>query len=272
MEQSGAEVALTWQGESGQELRARLAIRDGHPLVGELAAREGSGAWLVLGKELTPEFQVTTGRRRISHTQVNMLKKLGLDSPEEEDKRKWNTFWDAPLAIPGHADSYPLPRSADEIKRGGSEYQTNSCSVATDGDQVSVTYNGLTLGLFSGSVRFTVYKGSNLLRQEAMASTDEPSVAFIYKAGLKGFPINDGTRLVWRDTARAWQEYEFGGEPNQNPVNLRARNRLEILDAGKGSLAIFPPPHKFFFARENEVNLGYVYYRKDRRTAPSRWG
>ena len=43
----------------------------------------------------------------------------------------------------------------------------------------------------------------------------------------------------------------------------QARNRLEILDAGAGSLAIFPPPHKFFFARENEVNLGYVYYRKD---------
>jgi len=46
-------------------------------------------------------------------------------------------------------------------------------------------------------------------------------------------------------------------------VNVRARNRMEILDAGAGSLAIFPPPHKFFFARENEVNLGYVYYRKD---------
>ncbi len=44
---------------------------------------------------------------------------------------------------------------------------------------------------------------------------------------------------------------------------MQARNRLEILDAGAGSLAIFPPPHKFFFARENEVNLGYVYYRKD---------
>jgi len=50
---------------------------------------------------------------------------------------------------------------------------------------------------------------------------------------------------------------------NQEPVNVRARNRLEILDAGAGSLAVFPPPHKFFFARENEVNLGYVYYRKD---------
>ena len=60
-----------------------------------------------------------------------------------------------------------------------------------------------------------------------------------------------------------WQEYDFGGDTNEEPVDLQARNRLEILDAGSGSLAIFPPPHKFFFARENEVNLGYVYYRKD---------
>jgi hypothetical protein len=68
---------------------------------------------------------------------------------------------------------------------------------------------------------------------------------------------------VWRDTSQVWQEQDFGGEPNLEPVNLRARNRLELLEAGKGSFAIFPPPHKFFFARENEVNLGYVYYRKD---------
>jgi len=132
-----------------------------------------------------------------------------------------------------------------------------------------VTFNGLTLGIFAGDVRFTVYKGSNLLRQEAIAKTEEPSVAYIYKAGLDGFHINDDTKLVWRDTARAWQQYGFGGAPNSEPVNLRARNRLEILDAGSGSLAVFPPPHKFFFARENEINLGYVYYRKDNDTSLS---
>jgi hypothetical protein len=263
MEQAEGAVTLTWQGESGQELRARLTINDGHPLVEELAARESGGLWVVLGKNLTPEFQVTTGQRRLSRTQQTMLKHLGLDTPEEEDKRKWNTFWDAPLAIPGHADSEPLPRSATEIRRGSSTYQTDSCSVASDGGQVSVSFNGLTLGIFSGGVSFTVYKGSNLLRQEAVAKTDEPSVAFIYKAGLDGFPIGNTTRLLWRDTARAWQDYQFGGKPNDELVNLRARNRLEILDPGKGSLAIFPPPHKFFFARENEVNLGYVYYKKN---------
>ena len=263
MEQNAGAVSLTWQGESGQELRALLGIRDGHPVVNELAARDSGGRWIVLGKDLTPEFQVTTGHRRLSRTQLTMMKRLGIDSPEEEEKRKWNTFWDAPLNVPGGGDSQPLPRSASEIRRGSSSYQSDSCTVASDGDQVSVTFNGLTLGIFAGDVRFTVYKGSNLLRQEAIAKTEEPSVAYIYKAGLDGFHINDDTKLVWRDTARAWQQYGFGGAPNSEPVNLRARNRLEILDAGSGSLAVFPPPHKFFFARENEINLGYVYYRKD---------
>jgi hypothetical protein len=46
-------------------------------------------------------------------------------------------------------------------------------------------------------------------------------------------------------------------------VALRARNRLVIVETAGGSLAIFPPSHKFFFAREIELNLGYVWYRKD---------
>jgi hypothetical protein len=262
-EQSGDAITFTWPGESNEQLRARFTIRDGQPLVSELAARANGGAWQMLGRDLVPEFQVTTGKRRLSSTQLNYMKKLGIDTPEEEEKRKWNTFWDAPLVIPGHRDSTDLPRNPNEIRRGVSRFSSTGCSLASDGDRISLTFDGLTLGVFSGDLRFTAYKGSNLLRQEAIAKTEEPSVAYIYKAGLKGFPIGNDTRLVWRDTARAWQEYRFGGAPNTNPVNLRARNRLEILDAGRGSLAILPPPHKFFFARENEVNLGYVYYRKD---------
>ena len=112
-------------------------------------------------------------------------------------------------------------------------YNSDSCSVKSDGDQVSVVFNGLTLGLFAGDLEFTAYKGSNLLRQEAMAKTDAPDVAYIYKAGLKGFSINQDTKLEWRDDAQVWQQYEFGGEVNEQPVDLQARNRLEILDAGR---------------------------------------
>ncbi len=255
-------LEMAWQGEAGQQLQALFSIHDGHPVVRQLAVRT-DGGWDVLGKDLTPDFEITTGRRRISSTQRNLLKRFGIDTPAEEGVRKWNTFWDAPLVVPGGHDTTDLPRKADEIQRASVSYKTQSCRVTSNGARVSVTFDGLTLGLFSGNVEFTAYKGSNLLRQEAIAETDRPSVAYIYKAGLKGFAIDNKTKLVWRDTARQWQEYAFGGAPNNEPINLRARNRLEILDTGRGSLAVFPPPHKFFFARENEVNLGYVYYRKD---------
>lgn len=256
-------LEIGWDGEAGEQLRAVFTLRDGHPVIQQLAATRARGGWVVLGTDLIPEFQVTTGRRRISLTQRKLLQKFGIDTPAEENVRKWNTFWDAPLVIPGGHDTTDLPRSANEIQRATASYQSKSCRVATDGDRVSVTFDGLSLGLFSGDVEFTVYKGSNLLRQEAIAKTEAPSVAYIYKAGLKGFGIDDGTKLIWRDTARQWQQYEFGGAPNNEPINPRARNRLEILDTGRGSLGVFPPPHKFFFAREDEVNLGYVYYRKD---------
>ena len=45
---------------------------------------------------------------------------------------------------------------------------------------------------------------------------------------------------------------------------LKASNRLLIAERGTaGSLAVFPPPHTFFWAREIATNLGYVWYRKD---------
>src|SRR5262249_46125936 len=44
---------------------------------------------------------------------------------------------------------------------------------------------------------------------------------------------------------------------------VRAANRLAVAEGQGGSIAVFPPPHQFFFARELEVNLGYVWYRKD---------
>jgi len=266
---TGGGATLVWRGEGQQELRAQFALRDGQPVVAELAARDAGGAWSVLGKDLTPEFEVTTGRRRMSKTEKDILVRLGKDTPENEEIYKWNVFWDAPLAVPGYDSSHLVgpARTEDEIKRASVSYKSDACTVKTDGDRVSVRFNGLTLGLFAGDLQFTVYKGSNLLQQEAVASTQAKDVAFLYKAGLKGFKIGDDTKLVWRDTSQIWQEQEFGGDVNQQPVNLRARNRVEILEAGggtgSGSLAIFPAPHKFFFARENEVNLGYVYYRKD---------
>ena len=258
-------LELTWQGERRQQLRAGFAIRGGQPVVQELAARKNGRSWLVLGRNLTPEFELTTGVRRLSEQQMAPLRDLKIEfTPEVVEREKWNAFWDAPLVVPGRkGTNLGLPRKPEEIQRTWAKYSATSCQVKTDGARIEVVFPGFEAGIFSGSLQYTVYRGTNLLRQEAIAKTNQPSVAYKYVAGLKGFTIADDTRVVWRDTARGWQHYAFGGAVNQQPVALRARNRLAVLEANGGSLAFLPPSHKFFWSREVETNLGYVYYRKD---------
>ncbi|HWB82848.1 MAG TPA: hypothetical protein VG675_01825 [Bryobacteraceae bacterium] len=261
----GGVLDVTWQGTSGQQLRAEFGIQNGQPTIRELAVRKNNG-WVVLASNLVPEFQVTSGMRRLSGQQVPPLRQLNMFTPEIIEREKWNTFWDSPLSIPGKAGSNAsigLPRKPEEVRRAWASFHASACQVKTDGARLEMTFPGVEMGIFAGDLRFTVYRGTNLLRQEVIAKTEEPSVAYKYLAGLKGFAIGENTRIVWRDTARAWQHYAFGGAVNTDPVALRARNRLGIVETGKGSVAFFPPSHKFFFSREVETNLGYVYYRKD---------
>ena len=265
-------LTVTWAGADGSELRMRLAIDNGAPVVRELAAQRRGGQWATLGRNLRPEFRVTSGRRRVGSDQLNTYRELGIPLTRELlEREKWNAFWDAPLNVPGmvlgpNSDELKklldLPRRAEEIKRAQASYQATGCEVKTEGTRLEITFPGLSMGIFAGRLQFTVYKGANLIRQEAIAKTEEPSVAYKYEAGLQGFST-DAQRVRWRDTSGDWQKYEFGGTPNQSLVALRARNRVATVEGPGGSIAFFPPPHKFFFSRELEINLGYVWYRKD---------
>jgi hypothetical protein len=268
-EVAGGSLEVTWRGERGDQLRAAFTLRAGQPVIAEMGVRRNGGSWITLARNLTPEFEVTSGKRRLSEQQMAPLRALGIAlTPEVIEREKWNAFWDAPVMVPGAPKAnLDLPRKPEEIRRAWATYQASTCQVKTDGGRLEITFPGLSMGIFSGRLQFTVYRDSNLLRQEAIAQTSEPSVAYKYLAGVKGLAIDSGTRISWRDTARAWQQYRFGGSVNQEAVALRARNRLAIIETGGGSVAFLPPSHKFFFAREIETNLGYVYYRKDSATA-----
>ena len=261
----GNELVVSWDGEGGSQLRLRLAIRGGVPLVRELAIKKPKGEFAVLGLDLVPEFHVTSGLRRISEQQLAPLRDLGHEiTPELIDEHKWNAFWDAPLDVPGDpARNYGTPRRPEEIRRADAVFAADGCSVETNGARLQIDFPRLDLGIFAGSLRFTVYRGSNLIRIEAIAKTDEASIAYKYEGGLSGFGIGEKTKVLWRDTGGDWQHYRFGGSANENMVALKARNRLLLIEEETGTIATFPPPHKFFFPREIEVNLGYVWYRKD---------
>ncbi|MBM3794999.1 MAG: hypothetical protein FJW31_13225 [Acidobacteria bacterium] len=177
--QAGDDVRLTWMGAPDQELRAVFGVEDGVPRLRELAVRRNGGAWSIVGRTLIPEFHVTTGKRRISRQQLSPLEKLGRTDPEYLDQEKWEVFWDAPLRMPGNANTNPgLPRDPSEIRRAAAEFRPSACSLKSDGLRLELNFDGLTLGLFTGGLRFTIYQGTNLIRQEAIAKTDQPSVAY----------------------------------------------------------------------------------------------
>ena len=219
------------------------------------------------------------------------------------NKNRWYAFWDAPLVMPGSQEmkdewawrksqmpdtpaegrggrggrggqnppSDPLvpnrtlgtPRTPSEIRRADASFKATSCTVKTDGASVTVAFPGLSMGIFSGDLQFTMYRGTNLVRMDAAASTQEPWVAYKYDAGLKGFSTDLTPRVSWRDTGGHPQDHQFGGVVNPTLARVKAQNRLIVAEAKGAALAAFPPPHTFFFTREKDTNLGYVWYRKD---------
>ena len=270
-------LTLTWEGDTGQELRLRFGTDNGAPVIRELAIRTKRGRWATLVSNAVPRYTITSGKRRMSKQQMEPLLGLGIKITDEvKNKYKWDAFWDAPLDVPGTraegasmSNNPPpdLPRLASEVYRGSAEFHVNSCVVKTNGARLEVSFPGVELGVFSGLLRFTVYRGTNLIRQEIVAKTGADSVAYKYDTGWTGLSIEPETKLAWRDLGGAWQDYQLGGGNNQQNVVLKAANRLLVVQQGKrGSIAAFPPPHTFFWAREEETNLGYNWYRKSSNT------
>jgi hypothetical protein len=270
-------LTVTWDGSSRDEVRVRLAIVQGTPTMRDIGVRRKSGAWTTLASNVMPEYRIVSGVRRMSNQQIQPLRGLNVPiTPEIINQDKWDAFWDAPLDLgePGRGGNPPpaagiagqpgLPRKPEEITRATATFQVERCAVRTNGARIEVSFPGVRLGDFSGRLQYTFYKGTNLIRQEVIASTDKPSVAYKYDAGLAGIAIEPSSRVRWRDTANVWQSYQFGGATNQREVPLKASNRVAFAEFGRlGSIATFPPPHSFFWAREIDTNLGYDWYRKD---------
>lgn len=260
-------LTVTWTGQNNSEMRARYAIENGQPMVADLSVRKTGGQWASVGQNLTPEYSVVSGIRRMSTQQADPLKAAGVElTPEVIAKNRWYAFWDAPLVMKPGREIIGPPRSESDIKRGTSSFHTTACTVKTDGAALEVTFPGLSMGIFSGDLRFTAYRGANLLRMDALAKTNEEWIAYKYEAGLKGLSTTVTPRVTWRDTGGHPQEYEFGGMIHKTIAPVKAQNRLIIAEGKGASLAAFPPPHTFFFTREVDINLGYVWYRKDSAT------
>ncbi|SVC69115.1 uncharacterized protein METZ01_LOCUS321969, partial [marine metagenome] len=211
-------LAVEWVGTEAEKVSLKLAIRDGAPVVENLALLSpDSDEWVEVASGVGFEFRIVEGLRRISNQQLAPLRDLGVElTSEVVDRHKWDVFWDAPLdlrtgvagttsfgrnppPLEGVAHQPGLPRSPDEISRATATYDAGTCAVQTDGRRVSISFPGMQLGSFSGALVITVTEGTNLIRVEAVASTERPSVAYKYDVGLTGLQLSPESRIHWRD-------------------------------------------------------------------------
>ncbi len=72
-------LTVAWNGQNGSEMRTRYAVDGGQPVVRDLAVRKAGGAWVTLGQNLTPEYHVVSGIRRMSTQQADLAR----DGPDE---------------------------------------------------------------------------------------------------------------------------------------------------------------------------------------------
>ena len=93
----GSTLLVTWRGDADADLRLRLGLDDAQPIVREPVARPHGSEWGTLGRNVRPDFHVTSGKRRVSYQQLDPLSDLGVEITREVMEREnWYVFWDAP--------------------------------------------------------------------------------------------------------------------------------------------------------------------------------
>lgn len=217
-------VTVTWPDESARQWRAEFSLLHARPLITSISV---DGKAVI--ERASPVYRASTGKRRGG----------------------WDEFFDHP---PVHPDGTRSFRGAFRLK---------SASAKTIGDRVELRFDGLEMGIFEGSVRYTIYPGSRLLHQEAVVTTAEPETAFHYDAGLR--MAADSERRVGGNMDSSFVYYDTAGklrtEPGTGPEfsPVKARYRTIAAPIAKGSVAVFPAPHQYFFTRDFTTNMGYLW-------------
>jgi hypothetical protein len=223
---SDRSLTVSWNDETNHQWQAVFSLDSAKPLITAISV-DGHNI-VELAK---PYYRCTTGKRTGG----------------------WDAFFDFP------------PGNPAGIRQFIQEFHPGHVTAKTIGDRVEVAFDGMKMGIFSGSLRYTFYPQTRLIQQAAVVSTSEPDTAFYYDAGLEMTAKQDTRPGI--NMASEISYFDSDGKPQQitPPYGserhpLAAHYRTIAAKMGAGSIAVFPPPHRYFFARDYTTNQGYLWY------------
>ena len=226
---SGSLMAVRWPDERDQTWTAEFSLDPAKPLIGRVLLKDR-----IVLRNLRPQYWASTGKRR---------GRAGFDE-----------FFDFPGNDPAGT------------RRFEGLFQATAAKVRSIGDRVEVLFDGLAMGIFRGGIAYTFYPGSRLIRQDAVASTQEPMTAYLYDAGVKLSAPAAYVRAGKREVESPVHYYDTGGQirtamtggPDRRIERVRYRALAAKTDGG--SLVVFPPPHTYIAPRDYTTNAGYIWH------------
>jgi len=235
--QDGAQLRLRWPIENGEYGVLVLRLRTDQPLIEELgiATSSNESATHIL-RNVDPVTFLTVGIRDLS-------------------KQGWNVFFDNPPRRPHETFAAVLKREKVRVQ--------------SQSRRGTVILGGLSAGPFRGDLRITVYVGCRLLHIEAVVSTDKEDCAFLYDAGLAG-PTPDWKTVAWVDTDDHLRRVSATSEKAAAPVAVR--HRTLVAESAGGSVAVFPPPHRYIYPLDFADNFKLVWHGRGFHGQGAGWG
>ena len=222
-------LEISWPAGDGQSAKLLLQTTGEAALIESIQIGR-SGQWKEIASRIKPVFLLTEGKRDL------------------EKRGGWDIFFDVTAYKPHTSHLLSLDRG--------------NTSVSSEGSRTIVKLSGMKGGSFQGDLEITLFNGSPLMNIAAVMTTQKDSTAIIYDAGLSG-SATTFKEIFWANTDDYLESSPV--QANNQSKNLAVKYRAIAGETAGGSLAIFPPPHQYFYPLDNAYNLQYTWYGTDYR-------
>lgn len=218
-------IEVSWQLDADRTARLTFDLTDDRPLIHAISISPNkAAAFRTVSQGLDPVVLLRVGKRDLN-------KRGG-----------WTVFFDRMQRKPSEQFSTHVDRRL--------------AVVASHARRATLSIGDVSAGPFHGELRWTFYAGSPLVLQEAVLKTEQDGVAYLYDTGL-----------VCRNTLPAQMTWQDSlGQPAAKPANsitqptaVAVHGRAAAAQFENGSIALFPPPHRYFYPLDFSDNLKNIW-------------
>lgn len=215
-------LQVVWQSKDDTKFRVDFNLSGIDPLINTISvATEENSSFTTLAEKIQPDFQIT----------------IGVRDSKYDANWPWIFFDD-----PNTRKSKIFPSFID----------LKNVKVQSSEGRINITFSKITSGSFYGDLVCHIYAGSPLIYWEAVMTTDEPKVAYLYDTEFH----TKIPKIVYENYKTSKLEIV---DPADTLTNYKVKYRTLMVDYPNGTMAIFPPPHAYFWAANKpSPNIGFL--------------